>query len=380
LKNEEDVGCILKLSSSSKGLPLLIFGAAGTNAATYKPLVDHFSNMEVYCIEYPGRGTRADEPLETDFEKLFAGILPDVKQWESGRDRFFFWGDSLGTVLAYEAAKNLSRRAKGLLGLIVSGNAGPTVAALEQGMGANTSKAVGREISSVSDMTFNDWKQFFVASMGEEKKKSMEALLADDALAEEALKSLIADCTAYESYTKCDGTRIRSPIYTLRGAQDLITSPTVMKSWEKVAGSRVEHFTVAKSGHMLIQEVPKRLAEIFSNISLPDFSAELKNYGAVRAAYRNRWMAPKLKKAASNHFSSPSFGPQTKEPQVPDFDLLNSAERVTPNTKGVQEMRAMNMAWRRDSSKNLGDVDSNSPVLPQPFTSDVDGFVRSLSP
>jgi surfactin synthase thioesterase subunit len=242
----------------------------------YQPLAEHLQNMQVYCVEMPGRGKRIDESLEKDFNSLLANIMPDVKQCVKKAERFFLWGDSLGAVLAYEAAKSLQGELvgaeMGLQGLIVSGNAGPTFAALEQGMGNNTTHSLGRECLSVADMSFDDWKKFFIASSGKDRAKELEALLADEDLAEQALRPLIADCEAYESYNHCDGTRIRSPIVTVRGEQDCITSHSVMKSWEDVAASRVEHIQIAGSGHMLARDAPKKLAEHIANIST-DFEA-----------------------------------------------------------------------------------------------------------
>lgn len=286
LKNKDDVGCVLKLSQAknTNEMPLLlIFGAAGTSAATYQPLAEHLQDMQVYCVEMPGRGQRIDEPLENEFDSLLAKILPDVRRCANKAERFLLWGDSLGAVLAYEAAKSLQADSEGeLLSLIVSGNAGPTVAALEQGMGSNTTDSLGRECLSVKDMSLQDWKTFFIASSGKDKTKELETLLADESLAEQALRPLIADCEAYESYNSCDGTRITSPIITIRGDQDCITSSSVMKSWEDVAAGRIEHIQVAGSGHMLVRDAPKELARHIAKVSI-DVAEISQHKDAIRA-------------------------------------------------------------------------------------------------
>ena len=61
-----------------------------------------------------------------------------------------------------------------MLGLIVSGNAGPTFAAKEQGLGANAAECLGRECSSVSQMSLQDWKKFYIASSGKESAQELE--------------------------------------------------------------------------------------------------------------------------------------------------------------------------------------------------------------
>jgi surfactin synthase thioesterase subunit len=272
LGNEDEVGCVLKLTPAKRSteLPLLlIFGAAGTSVATYQPLAEHLQNMQVYCIEMPGRGTRSNEPLQNDFSSLLADIMPDVRQCAQNAKRLILWGDSLGAVLAYEVAKMLQGELAGarLQSLIVSGNAGPTVAALEQGMGNNTTHSLGRECLSVMDMSFDDWKNFFIASSGKEKAEELKTLLANEELAEQALRPLIADCEAYESYNHCDGTCIECDIVTIRGEQDCITSNSVMKSWEDVAANRVEHIQVAGSGHMLVRDAPTEIAKHIRSIA-----------------------------------------------------------------------------------------------------------------
>jgi len=326
-------------------------------------------------------------------------------QWTKKRNRFFFWGDSLGTVLAYEVAHRIQedgaffRRqmsgqpkgevferqksgesgdgspdlwGKGLLGLIVSGNAGPTVAAVEQGMGNNTSESCGKEILSVADMTLRDWKTFYIASSGTANAQALEDALADDDLAEQALRPLIADCTVYESYKQCDGLKLRDPIFTLRGASDSICDKKAMRSWNVVAGGRIEHKEIQQSGHMLVRDAPRKLAQHIANIALSDFSSgqNRERVAAFRAAYAARGQAPKPAKRQSMALSSPMFMPSMSgyENNVPEFHLevLAASENMTPKTQLQQNTRVGNLHWRREDSfgsfNNLQKLASASDV------------------
>jgi len=247
------------------------------------------------------------------------------------------------------------------LGLIVSGNAGPTVAAVEQGMGGNTSEICGKEILTVADMTLRDWKTFYVASSLTENAQALEDALADDDLAEQALKPLIADCTVYESYKQCGGVKLRDPIFTLRGANDSICDKKAMQSWNVVAGGRIEHKEIRQSGHMLVRDTPRKLAQHIANIALPDFSSGLTNMAAFRAAYAARRMGPKQAKRQSNILSSPIVKPSISGYQhhVPDFhlDVLAAYENMTPKTQLQQNTRLGNLQWRSDNSfESFGSV------------------------
>lgn len=88
---------------------------------------------------------------------LRSDLQHDVERWAAGKN-FVVWGDSLGAILAYELIVHMgdSHVAAGLLGLCVSGNSGPTAAAVERGMGESVQEYLDREVTSVADMTDED--------------------------------------------------------------------------------------------------------------------------------------------------------------------------------------------------------------------------------
>eukprot|EP00930_Biecheleria_cincta_P078885 TRINITY_DN664_c0_g1_i6.p1 TRINITY_DN664_c0_g1~~TRINITY_DN664_c0_g1_i6.p1 ORF type:complete len:1569 (-),score=306.79 TRINITY_DN664_c0_g1_i6:3-4382(-) len=360
-QSNDKQSCIIRLSPENRtGIHLLIFGAAGTSAITYQPMVEHFDAMQVFAVEMPGRGSRSSEELANDFYKLRESLQEEVGRWAVGK-KFIVWGDSLGSVLAYEIIAHMAdKESKGILGFCVSGNSGPTVAAHERGMGEAVAEYLGRDVNSVSDMTDKDWDQFFLAANSADADQLRE-LLADTNIRRQAMEPLIADCTAYESYSKCEGRLLRCPLLTVRGQKDQITAGGAMESWGIIGGGRVEHKVISGVGHMIVREAPRRLAKVIENAFLPDFTSHLNEYQTFRTAYQRlrREPARSLKcqdgaKVAmhKDYNFSPTLGatavPKDLDHSVLEFDLsiLEHSEQITPSTKQNKLMRAGNMQWR----------------------------------
>ncbi|CAE7446369.1 cmdD, partial [Symbiodinium pilosum] len=362
-KKTSDEGCVVRLSPEGRGgLPMLIFCAAGTSAATYGGVAERANRMQLFGVELPGRGRRVEEPVISDFAELFEALKADVMSWARRQKRFFVWGDSLGAVLAYEFAKLWEADpATNLLGLYASGNAGPSEASRERGMGEAAMAHLGYE-GSCKDMTDEDWKRFLLASAGTGRAE-LEELLQRPELVDNIVNPVKADCLAYESYRLTKVERIHSPIVTLRGGSDVITSPQAIRSWQEVAGSRYEHKEFGQFGHMLARECPALLAELFEEYSLPDFTHELRHFETFRTAYRlmrtrkqqhgSTMKAREIRK--SMRVCSPTLGaskvPVDFELNTADLDFnLELLDDITPPTKEVKVMRVGNLTWRKGAA------------------------------
>jgi len=131
-----------------------------------------------------------------------------------------------------------------------------------------------------------------------------------------------------------------------------------MKSWKSVAAGRIEDIEIPQSGHMVVRDAPRKLAQQIAMISLPDFSGSIHNYTSIRAAYRNRTKVPKMPRKPSYILSTPVLTAKSGYGYVPDMDLdmLAGSEKITPPTQGVQDMRCGNLAWRRRNSSESSSV------------------------
>jgi surfactin synthase thioesterase subunit len=106
-------------------LRLFCFPYAGGAAAAYYTWVNYLpADIEVCAVELPGRGTRLQErpltSIESQVELIFGGIHRHLDK------PFAFWGHSMGSIIAFELARRLSRE-NGLLPayLFASGRQAP---------------------------------------------------------------------------------------------------------------------------------------------------------------------------------------------------------------------------------------------------------------
>jgi amino acid adenylation domain-containing protein len=363
-RSDDQDGCVCRLSPSDVvGIPLLIFCSAGTGVASYQAVAKQATRLQVYAVELPGRGRRAHEAAISRFDPLFDSILPDISRWAEKHHRFYLWGDSLGAVLAYEFACRLEQSSNShVMGLFVSGNAGPTVASTELGIGETVQLPRG-PCNSACEMDEEDWKQFLLISSGEGPSGELARILKDPALAPGVIGPVRADCLAYESYHLSKTVRLSMPIITICGANDHIASPQVLKTWKEVAKGRIEHTIIPRSGHRIAQERPGEVANTLHLHSLPNFVDELHTFRSYRAAYRllrrqdQAGAASKLKQGTMFKFStvmSPFLGaskvPSDLNIEDLNLDALKPSAAITPQTKQVLIMRQGNAEWRIGNS------------------------------
>ena len=91
-----------------KQIQLFIFPYAGGSVASFKRLSDLIDDrVDVVTIEYPGRGTRAKEPLSASIWSLLNDSIEYCCERRDETIPYAVMGYSMGSVLAYETiAKN----------------------------------------------------------------------------------------------------------------------------------------------------------------------------------------------------------------------------------------------------------------------------------
>jgi len=105
---------------------LFCFPYAGGNRYSYKKFEEYVPPfLNIVPLEYPGRGVRICEPLLTDIESItldiYNKVILQIKEFE-----YFFYGHSMGGLLAYQVARKLAENNyKAPAHIFITGAEGP---------------------------------------------------------------------------------------------------------------------------------------------------------------------------------------------------------------------------------------------------------------
>lgn len=187
---------------------LFLFPYAGGAPSSFNKWAAEFSNdIEVSIIHYPGRGSRFNEPpikeLSVLVEEIANAIQPELDE------PFFFFGHSLGAVLAFEVARRVPQPQI----LFVSACGAPHI------------PNPNRPIHELSDSEF-------IKSLQE--LNGLPAEVANNAeLMELLLPTLRADFEAIENYKYISREhRLDCPIIAFGGENDSHVDRARLDAWE----------------------------------------------------------------------------------------------------------------------------------------------------
>ncbi|GHA88947.1 thioesterase II family protein [Streptomyces termitum] len=206
---------------------LFCFPHAGGDATAYTPLARALAPVaEVWAIRPPARGGRSRHPMPPDFDALVAAVAEAIAPHLTGGagERFGFYGQSLGALLAYETARALpaDRRPE----LIVA--AGAPAPARWNGRATKDLDAAG-----LLRMT------------------GLEELVRDEPeLAELALRAIRTDLAVSGTYRYRPHPPIGSALHVLAGADDPVLATTRLADWAAHTRGGFSHRTVP-GGHLL---------------------------------------------------------------------------------------------------------------------------------
>jgi surfactin synthase thioesterase subunit len=188
------------------------FPHAGGGGATYWPWRRALAPaFEVCPVVLPGRESRSREPA---FRRLEQFLEPLCEALADRIDRpFALFGHSLGTLLAYEAARRLTARTMPPLALVVSGRRGPWI---------DTTR---RRFSGLSGSDF-------LAAVTELGGMPPEILGSSELMAA-ILPTLRADFEISENYHPQPGPALSCPIIAYTGADDPEVNRIELLGWEE---------------------------------------------------------------------------------------------------------------------------------------------------
>lgn len=241
-------------TGNGKDAKLFVFPSAGSGVSLFNKLVaDLDPEIAVIGMQFPGREERA---LEAPYKSMPALIEYLLNEFETPESDYYFFGHSLGGLIAYELYAALKSAGKRLpQKLILSGT------------GAPLEKSVG-ELHLLNDEQFiNEIVNKYENSQNiEQRTKAMQSV-----------KEMIrADIEVLETHVPKHG-EVIVPLVLIAGLKDEICKPARVKEWTALAQNDFAiHYCDAN--HDLVNESRDKLAEVINREIAPTG-----NMPAVRA-------------------------------------------------------------------------------------------------
>ncbi|MFI9766445.1 thioesterase II family protein [Streptomyces sp. NPDC052415] len=214
---------------------LLALPHAGGSAPYFLPLARALgSELDVLCVQYPGRLDRHREPAPTDLRDLADQVYKALVSAPAGPVVLF--GHSMGAVLGYEIARRLEDSGGGeLLGLIASGRRAPHRFRAET-VHLRDDDGIIAEIRELSG--------------------TEQGILDDEELLRLVLPALRADYRAVETYRHDSGAPpLAAPVTALTGESDPRVSLDDARAWQELT-SGTFRFRSFPGGHFYLNAQP----------------------------------------------------------------------------------------------------------------------------
>ena len=218
----------------SGAVRLICFPWAGGSAAAFRPMAQRLPGLEVWTVEYPGRGSREAEAALGDVGALAQGCAPELE--EVLDEPFAVLGYSLGALVGYEWVRGLAarghrpprhffacaRRAPHLP---------PAVPFLHRLGDGELVAALGTRFDAVPDL-----------------------LLGEPELLSRFLAPLRADLRAVETYAYAPGPRIACSLTAVGGGRDGEVSTDTLAAWSAHTEGPCAVEVLADAGHFFLGE------------------------------------------------------------------------------------------------------------------------------
>ncbi len=209
---------------SSAPIQLFCFHHAGGSASVFRRFRELLQpQIELVAIELPGRGSRFKEPLSISLVDLIAASSAAINSY--ARDRFVIYGHSIGALLAFEVATQLTAMANRPDALIVSGRRAPPLA----------SRPFFAGCQSVDQLTDAQLTQLLEKYAG-----TPPAILQDPGMLALYLPVIRQDFGLDKTYVFAPEVRLTCPLYAYGGQQDSLVNAVELQAWTKLTDAHAE--------------------------------------------------------------------------------------------------------------------------------------------
>ena len=226
-------------------LNLILFPFAGGNASVFIPWKRWMpQEWSVYPVLYPGRGTRGNDPLESDLRKMAKQFVEENR--ELFNHRFALFGHCTGIIVAYEVSKILKKEY------------GINPAFFISSCGASPEhRLFDQDIESMTD-------DQFLEMLIDTGRMSPEATKMDG-FTEYYLPIMKNDFLMIDHYEPSEIEMIDCPVNVIISSDDELIRPEQIESWQAYTKAPVSVNTVS-GGHYYYEKQPETAVELLKKI------------------------------------------------------------------------------------------------------------------
>lgn len=222
---------------------LFCFPFAGSGPSVFfKWVNDIDSNIELVAVQLPGREKRLSEPvlykMDSILEELVPAIIPLLGK------PFFFFGHSMGAILAYELVRWLHKNNQKLpLKIYLSGRRAPHLSEKDH------------PIHNLPDKQFIAKIREYGGLPGE--------ILDNKAFLDFYLPILKADFSVVETYQYKNLPRVNVPFCAMGGDKDLLADVDEIKAWQELTAGDFNYYIIP-GNHFFLIDAQKDLINILN--------------------------------------------------------------------------------------------------------------------
>lgn len=209
---------------------------AGGSANAFFSWISRYaaSDTAIHPIEYPGRGTRAGEPLPRSVDELASELLDELRDMMNAGP-FAILGHSLGALVGFCVAQRLEAMGGRRPSRLVLCGAEPPGAGRRAPWHALARAPLIERLRGLGAMSSRAWD--------------------NDDLVDVILPTIRADLAAAETWAPADITPVESPIIAVAGDRDVMAPSDSVAEWRLFAGGPFD-FRILEGDHFFLHKHP----------------------------------------------------------------------------------------------------------------------------
>lgn len=208
----------LNTSTTNNAPKIFFFPHSGSGPGAYMNWQKHLTELNILGVQYPGRGSRIMEDFSSSILELVTSLFNHY-DWQSLDREYFFFGHSLGSIIAYELARKIDQN-----------NLNPPKSVIISALPSPSSKSYKERVKIITRDDAINMISAFSSEMKDEFTINTDLL-------EMFMEIINADISLLNTYTEKEKNSITSNLHVLGGQDDSITIDQ-LKGWKKHTSSK----------------------------------------------------------------------------------------------------------------------------------------------